>query len=340
MARDPLGLHQLAKRLGLDLSTVGDLQPESVIQGLHETIAIMCESVLPHAAELAGLLEGDLRAKFRGSRVLSESRINAEVRLTSDGTFQVNVYAPLMSFIWQCAKLWSTRVGVMKTALNPAEAPSMSWPETVERTRRILDAFWAGGIWEDVCPATLLSPSQLRFAGSLVLLGERFVVAHEFAHALIRLDSLGNAQRFDDLLAWARGWSRFYATEITEALGESGKTHEVRNWRLDDFEMHWGEEFAADLVGAKIALGYDRESNQPLVGMWALEALLIMFHMIESYHRTARVVDLPIGSHPYSRLRLSVVRSAIVVQDKGIKGWDVGQFFEELAEKILDHVRT
>lgn len=342
MGEDYLNLSAIAKNLGLDANDRLMIPKKNVLNGLKKSIDFHCESILPYAADLSGVSENSIRMKFLGATVDPGVKINAQVQLTTDGRFAVKVHAPLMNFVWQCAKLWSTRKGVMATQRHQGETTTVPLAETIDRTKHLLDAFWKGTICcYDVCPRTLLSRNQVNLAWLMMHLAERFVVGHEFGHAIIHLDSSGEPNCFIDLLKWTRRWAHFYSAEILDRLDNFRRSQEVIDWEVGDFEEHWGEEFAADILGANMALRSAHNVKDSVAGLWAIEELLVMFHMLESHYRNVVGYDLPLNSHPYSKLRLTVIRSA--TRDgcsAGVRGvWDTGRFFEQLGEEILANIR-
>lgn len=340
MSTDDLNLTAITKHIGLEANDVPIFEQETLLSGLKKSIDFHCESILPYAADVSRIPETSIRTKFIGAKIDLQSEINAYFQPTMDGRFRVTVFAPLMSFVWQCAKLWSTRVGVMATEQHRGETTTVPPAETIDRTKRLLDAFWEGTIChDDVCSATRLSQNQVSFAGLLMHLGERFVIGHEFGHAIMWIQSSKESSPFVDLLKWTRSWARFYSAEILDWLGNCSRSEEVVDWEIGDFVEHWGEEFAADILGANMALRSAHNVKDSVAGFWAIEALLVMFHMLESHYRNLMGYDLPLNSHPYSRLRLTMIRSAIR-DESGVKGvWDVGRFFEQLGEEILASIR-
>lgn len=342
MSKDDLNLSTIFKNLSIDVNDPIFLK-ERLKNGLNKIIDHHCESILPYAAQLCGISEKLIRAKFLGVTIDMEAEINAHLQQFADGSFTVKVHAPLISFVWQCSKLWSTRVSVMATEEYEGEITTVKFVKTFESIKRLMDAFWQGTICNsNTFDIPQLSQNQINFALILTLLAERFILGHEFGHAIIRLNSKEGLNHFEEILDWTRHWSRFYTLEIIDRLGNSIKSHELTNWGINDFADHWGEEFAADNLGMHMALKSAQDIKDSVAGFWAIETLLIMFHLLESYYPYLKGYDLPLNPHPYSKLRLTMIRSAIIDgTPPGVKGvFTIGRFFEQLGDEIIANIKT
>jgi hypothetical protein len=338
MGKDNIDINKISEHIGLPGDAARDITKTDIIEGLTKSITHHCHKALPHAAKMIGLSKGELQKYFLGAEVKEEVKINAVRESNEDNRFSVIIYQPLMSFYWHMAKLWATRVGVMEIPGSPLESTEFSFNETTAFAKELMEAFWTGRIHTaKIVPLLNLSKNQTIFAGKLLHYGECFAVAHEFGHAIIEIaDGLGIDQ-LSELSSWARSWARFYAHEFLESYPDYPKDPEVTSWGVEDFAQAWAKEFTADLLGANMIMTSADNDIEKISILWAAETTLVMLGMLESYYHYIFGQVFPLTSHPFSKLRLRMLRSIIQAPDNPEIA-DVGRAFEEFGEDIMEKI--
>ena len=120
---------------------------------------------------------------------------NAYCVPTASGGCAIILHRGLMHFTYRVARALSTRIAV--------EGDSSELRVPVEETARLLaEIFWWYENTEQAFgPTYEVTLQQIQYASVLAMHSERFVVAHELAHALLHLDGIARLDGHDGELA-------------------------------------------------------------------------------------------------------------------------------------------
>ncbi len=252
--------------------------------------------------------------------------VNGEVKFNGKD-FQITINLALMDFFWHMAKLWATRIGVMDIPGYPREDSKISFDETVNFANMFMTAFCENRICEtQIVPALRLSKNQIIWAGNMCHYGERFVVAHEFGHVVIRFAP----NRISDFLDWATTQSRRFISPLLNEFPDCPKSVGE-----DELVQKWSEEFTADLIGMHLVLATTEDEIERIKSYWAAELNFITFSLLEHFYYSKRYAQIyQLTDHPFDMMRLAILRSAA---DKSTRSdvLEVGRGIEKISRDIL-----
>jgi tetratricopeptide (TPR) repeat protein len=201
--------------------------------------------------------------------------VNAESIIAPNGGWVVVVRNGLFAFIYELARILSTRfVAVDREGKRPFAEALTDMQVTSSLLREFFTRFASIGVPRG--RDFPIAPPQMMIANGLAMAAERFVICHEIGHL-----SLGHL-----------------------------KQSATKAWRSDDglefrfVQKNWEEEFAADRTGTNILLRSASSNEDKLTAYAGVELFLQMCTVLEDMQQFK-------GSwtHPPTRQRLNNIRA-------------------------------
>jgi hypothetical protein len=323
----------LTGKLGDDMSKVirshaeGKTKSELTSELLNEAL----KSLLPFAAKRSGCPLSEFSQPENG---VSFYAADSEAELTtigrirfSDKSFRIEINEPLVALFIHIADIWVTRIGAADDDGVIVEDTEFEVDETARATRSLLEQFFANRLHQE-SPVDLLklTHSQLLFASRLVGGTECFLIGHELGHFVQGKAPLA----FSEIRQWSGRMSRKFVETLAHRHNEL-----FRSSKLDSVCQDWAEEFAADLIGLRLV--YDATSDEIKRFQMAIGVCLffLTLDLVERFYWVRFGRDYPVGSHPYSRFRLAVIRAQLKTNSSLN---EFANFFESAADEISNRI--
>lgn len=266
----------------------------------NEILVRIFGNLLPHAANAIGLTSEVLQNHVKSVTVMFTPLINAR-RDPQSGAIQV--YVGLMSFFHTMITVLMARLGLgileRGTAPRIVYHPQVPFENACALALRVMNDFYDGKLCEARPEGTLLrelTHYQVRFWGLFLDYSESFVVAHEIGHLALLI--CPDKMDLDVALAVSQAVLRGQA-DMSE--GE----------RRRNLEM-WTDEIAADLFALRLLPTLAEDNFQRILAYSSAELVFLLMDMLEQFCRRVKGISPPIGDHPPSNIRLSMLRLAVL----------------------------
>lgn len=301
---------------------------------LFEYFKWLSEELLPYVSKIGEIDLHELKEHFRTIRLEQNTSVNCFFKPINDkNDFEIIVNSAFAVYCHKMVKLFVANFGIGGESDTDKELPILSFDETVEIANRLINGFLEQKInfTESIWLADL-KPDQQDFVNTLLMNMERFAIAHEFGHALIRLTN-GKSKGVSVLT--------FAAKDFAEKIITAGiDRDEIKEQDRDEYVNNWSEEFAADLIGRILVSDLNESVVFKTNVLWAVELFFICGEMIEYYMKKSHKKDRILSkSHPNSKWRLIAINEVIefpIPPDT----YPFGPACESLAKSIVDNIVT
>ena len=220
----------------------------------------------------------------------------------------ITVNASMAIFLWHMSKIIASRV----VDIKDTKAPLFSFDEATTHVKILVDAYCTNSLEEPIIPAVQLSIDQLAFAGWMVTTIERFIVAHELGHFLVRMAPTAVAPV--TLQAREIATNAYDAFTLKNGIGATDK----------EGVDNWDSELSADMIGMHLCLNTklkdedDEHDLSQINNTYTQLSIPIYFkclHLIETFFKIKYGQQLPYVSHPPALVRYDSVRRMTILED-------------------------
>ncbi len=285
------------------------------------------KSITADAARLYGIDEADLEGRLAGLTVADNPMKNAKCRLRDDGRFEVIVYRGLGVFLWKLLALITSRCQFTRHE-QVVEDISSTEQEVVTRFSRLLDEFWSTDFgYDEALLGWRLQEAQWDFCNDITKSALTFAVAHEFGHILLNAASTST--------------NILEAKKHGMAMAEMTLRDCPRTWSEGEFEKtvaHWGEEFAADVIGLRLNLHLVRDPRIWSYRFTGAQFFMISVLALEDYETRVGESLAFSGTHPLADFRLTVMRS--IIRNPAPEMYQAGNTLESFVRRYLRMMGT
>jgi hypothetical protein len=281
------------------------------------------EELLPHAADIIGIAEGELSKNYLGTRLIYEDTINAIAKTNfpeEKPSFEITLYMGLVNFIFKMVTLFASRVGVSDGG-KAIKDPEIPFNVSLNYANKLISAYWRDPIYgkemmkEKGIDITKLTGHQLIFSAVILYGALRFALGHELAHVVIRMKKSNEE-------------------EIAELDYEKKFVSNIPNVP-DSFPEAWYEELAADIIGLYLAV-QDAENDKDRIDIYsAADWLLLQYMILEAFYlKKTNEVNLSY-SHPPAALRIINLRTHMESTNPP-RVFQMAEAFEYIASEFID----
>ncbi len=251
---------------------------------------------------------------FRGA--LDSSIVNASVEWNKGrNSYVVVMNGGLSRLIYLVTKLIATRVGIMGIDGQAPISPRNTLDSATKETRALMDAFFKNNIMAiDGYPVEALQAHQLKFIARFSHDVDRFVLAHELGHVILRESKWQHAayQTMTDLCRQVTAESRASLVE------------------------EWAEELAADNIGLHLTLKMHENGMDQAAAFSCAELFFLIVRLLDGFFYKTHGSHPPLGTHPPGDIRLHVLRNAAQRNPPAI--FEMGKGFEMIVGELAKAV--
>jgi len=292
---------------------------DAAVAGHREIVVEFVQELLPYTAARIGITLQELEHRLLETTLLPLSSMNGRTySLDNWRTFRIEINLGLMVLIHSMSKMFACNV---TSEPDAKEKGVFSFKEIVSTATSWIHAFWRQQfVLHPSIDLARLNADEWVLSAVIRDSAERFVIAHELGHVVIKMKS-NNVPEWERAQLEVR--RHYYKRRGFEDPGQKNVL------------KRWTEEIAADLIGLDLCHGPHPGSFSIDHEFLGIETLLVMQTMLENvYERTNG--RAPTHIYPPSRYRLDVLRRRVddLVPQRIFS--DIGRGMEKFSNQILD----
>ena len=286
-------------------------------------LSLICAELFPGIAQKMGIPQDQLNNCLTELSLGKSHSIIGNVKSDDNGkTFNITIPFGLLIFHLKMAYIFLARMNVINDSGEVVRKTQINTEKIIKVAKKTVDDFWKANesnedsMLSEEIEYHQLNDRQQELLGFVVHYADTFVVAHEFAHAIIW--SVPHLITKEKLIADA-------------AIHSSGQPPPLE---INDLES-WKNELTADCIAMQLCLDICENQIQKMVMHASAIMSLYSYYMLESGYEQIKGHPLEYATHPPSSLRIKFIQS--------FSDWpgsnDLGSLFQQLGNFILSGFR-